>query len=57
MTHPLDDMKLHESIHVFTKYTEHYVTRVSGGWIYVTYTSTGLSSVFVPYNNEIFIGE
>lgn len=48
------EMKLHDVLHP-TISANVEIIRVSGGWIYLTYSDGGsaTTSVFVPYSNEL----
>lgn len=43
------NMKLHDKYEVDRHV---YVLRVPGGWIYYRCTSSGMTGVFVPFNDE-----
>jgi len=44
-------MKLHDEIYPNTN-AHIRIIRVAGGWIYIFFGESNLTSTFVPYNNE-----
>ena len=51
-TEEIYNLELHDSINIYEG-GEIVVTRVPGGWIYKSYVfDVGITSVFIPYNEE-----